>query len=107
MLKEIKEKKTGKSRLIDEEDVPPTNVVEVDNEETSQEHAPLVRKTSKNAIFVKQKKVLSDKNGKEVDVEKERVEKENLSEIGRVAVRNLVPQKGQELNYLSLKGEQI
>ncbi|XP_070031945.1 uncharacterized protein [Nicotiana tomentosiformis] len=81
-LKENKEKKKRrrllKSRLIDEEDVPPADIVEVENEKMVQEPIPLVRKTSKKAVSVKQKKVLSTKDA-EVDGEGE-VEKEKIVE---------------------------
>ncbi|XP_070014452.1 uncharacterized protein [Nicotiana sylvestris] len=59
VLKENKEKKKRrrlvKSRLVDEKDLPPANIVEVEDEEVNEEPASLVRKSSKKNV--KQKKV--------------------------------------------------
>lgn len=89
-LKESKEKKNKirpvKSRLVDEEDVPPTDVVEVDDEDIVKDTSPLVRKNSKKNIALKGKNPVSEKEivrdvadevEKEERVQKEKVEKKN------------------------------
>nr|XP_016509152.1 PREDICTED: uncharacterized protein LOC107826664 [Nicotiana tabacum] len=110
-LKENKEKtkrrRLAKSRLVDEEDLPPENVVEAEDEKVHEEPAPLVRKTSKKTVFVKERKVSPAKvakTGGQESVEKEKsgekgkfVEKENvlgkksISRRSQAVVRNLVP----------------
>ncbi|XP_070003966.1 uncharacterized protein [Nicotiana sylvestris] len=85
-LKVNKEKKNRrrlvKSRSINEEDLSPVEVVEVDNEETVKEPTPFVRKNSKKTIIAKQKKIVSKKehvSDKDNEVEEEEeVEKEKV-----------------------------
>lgn len=87
-LKASKEKKKKKrrlvnNRLVNEEDVPPADVVEVDDEEHVKD-TPLVRKNSKKSVAIKgmkplpEKEIVSDVTDEaetEEGVEKEKVEK--------------------------------
>lgn len=72
-MKENKEKKKRRrlvkeGRLVDEEDLPPAYVVEVEEKEVNEELASLFRKSSKKFVIMKSKKGSSVKG---IEIENE------------------------------------